>query len=259
MKSNREGLSITEVIVSSFLLALAVVSVAALTQFGARQERRAEQLKVCSQLASSYLAKTREWAQTTPQFQNWTGMEGTFEEAEYPGYTIEVRQFSHPLASICSQLEALHPGPEQRQLLTSSLRLEVEAKGGSESVTLTSLVGPPRDREFASITLASTGLVNPLPRLGEVEFQAQALDTDNQILNDVTFLWSVEAISSTGRIKNQTRWGSSAVFVHHFRVDPALPAPGDIFGPAGNCRVVVEGRYRGISRRAFQELVLSAS
>jgi len=247
MLKRRSGLNLTETIIAVFLISLGVLTVAALIQAGLVANRKAERAFLAAFLAEKHLERVRAYASTTPNFANWSSLDGVASpDPEFPEYTVQVDSELTTVFSPSTSLEARVPAADRRQLTQSYRKVRVRVSWDpadpKESVELYTLVGAPADRELASITLTAGGSVpDPLAQNATVPFSAVGRDASGEVIPDLFFDWSVNTQSSVGSFANVSRDGSDATFMHWYRKDTLTG--NDVHGPPGQCQVNVTGAY----------------
>jgi hypothetical protein len=101
-----------------------------------------------------------------------------------------------------------------------------------KSYSTVSLVGEPL-RPVSGLTLAATAPIpSPLPRDGEVEFTAVALDANNDVIPDVSFRWTVVPLTGQGTITGTALNNTHAFFSNYKMFGPTKTYAG------GTCKVI---------------------
>jgi hypothetical protein len=227
-----------ETITALFLLTSAAMVVVALYHTALQRTTRVHQGATARLLAQAALAQAR--VEATQPFSQMSpaSLAKSYDDPDHPGFHVTVRSSAASQPNPCSSLLPAFPVSDQKILNTSAANLEVEVSwsDGRESFKLNSLVEE-GIAELATVTV--TGSSGPIPGNGTATYTVEARDTNNNIMQDLGFLWWVEPgtgnaliapkkVSQTAVLTNLTRGFDGVTFVQ-----------------PGTCRVAVMARYRG--------------
>ena len=241
---HRFGLSLTEAVLSMFLLAGAGLGLLSLFQSGLRASAVAQKRQVATLLAEQRLAEVRAAFMRIENFETRSGFASNGPVSGFPDYLADVNvQFSR-LESPCSGFQATEP----RRMSSSCAQVEVTVAHppyrGGDRVRLVSYVAEPlrvlADTNPVAINPVS-GVPYPVPPRDSVNFEASARDNRGRPVEDLFYRWSIASGNSNGsvvpRTGQHTRQGQ-------FRNRVMLPTGEQVV--RGTCRVRVVTRCGGV-------------
>lgn len=226
-----------------FLLTAACLLVVSLFHTALRRSRWSQQQSTARMIAARTVAELRRWSTqggfvSDSDLATWNNK--SYADPSQPEYQIHIRARMAQLSSPCSSLERAFASADRRTLDQSAAKVQVDVRWsggrlGSAQVSLVTLLAEsPRTLNLVTIT-GDTGPLTPgLP----VTYTAQALDSANRPIKDLTFVWWVEAGTGTGQIQ-ATRKTDTANFVNQGR-----RADGTTFTTGGTCRIAAMATYQ---------------
>ncbi|MEW6278019.1 MAG: hypothetical protein AB1758_05305 [Candidatus Eremiobacterota bacterium] len=245
----RRGMSLTEVIISFFLLLTACLLVIRLFHSGFRHFQTTQRQAMATRLAEKVLDEVRAWAREPANFRSgWSTYRGvTRTDPDYSGLVarVDCDPAGRVVYSPCSSVEA-SMAPDSRQLDTSIVPVRVSVDwGGNRPVTLMAYCPEPPRTAARVVVRRTGGPADPVPRDAMLDFTAELRDADDLPIMDVTFRWYVDPVApglgnatvdpSTSRDGRQGR-------IRHWCGDDLLGRP--IYRP-GTIRVRARAVYRG--------------
>jgi Tfp pilus assembly protein PilV len=237
----RRGLSLIETLLAIFVLMVVFILFASLFQWVLSSSRRGDEAATAGRLASNRLAELRQWAAQaagpSDNFRSgdWASLSAPV-EAE-PGYQTSVTRIAASCYAPCTQLESLFSQP--RTMSNSCVRVRVRVQWGSNSYDLYSQVTAPPvapHQPYDSNIQISQSSSGTLASGASRELTAQALDANNQPIQDLVYQWNVLPESGTGSLLDMDRNGSRVQFTN----DNPLTTNGSTL------KVAVQATYRGI-------------
>jgi hypothetical protein len=236
-----------------FIFAVALLLVAASSDYALKSGQRSNRESRAALLAQSRLAEIREWCQRTPpnQFANYLGYPnlGSWLADDF-GYESRLDLVAHHTYSPSLASEIFLPADQRRPFDASLLRVRVQVRWGglaNQSYQLVSLISDSRRGWRAATPIEVTQISGALP-LGQglsADFQAVGYDDQGQPIPDLTFRWLVVPGTSCGLLDYQSPDGKKATFTHHM---PKVPGPGFDFASSGEVWVMASARYWGVEQ-----------
>ncbi len=283
------GFSLVETVLAYFLLAGAIYLIVGLFHGGLRAHSRSQRLTEAARVAESTLARVRAWASDPIHFSSpWSGYNGvTFADPDLPGYQVRVdcrppSPDSLDLFSPCRSLEASYLALGIDRCMKASVvpvRIQVSwGRSYQDQVTVWTHIAEPERALAASPTLVGGELTippgpaphplvvrrvggppDPVPRNGEVEFEAQLNDARGIPIRDVMFEWYVVPVTGNATLVDsqldpaQPRSGTTRRVRHCYAQNPSTGAwryaPGAI-------RLRARARYHGVEVLQLSEEVV---
>ena len=232
------GNSLLETIIALFLLTSAALVVVSLYHTALQRTTRVHQGATARLLAETALAQARAEATQPFTLVNPSTLAKSYEDPDQPGFQVTVRSSMASQPNPCSSLLPAFPASDRQILNSSAANLEVEVtwNDGRESYRINSLV----EEGIAELgTLIVTGSSGPVAGSGTSTYTVEARDTNNNIMQDLGFLWWVEPGTGNAMIA-ANKVAQSAVLTNLTR-----GFDGVTFVQPGTCRVAVMARYRG--------------
>ncbi|MEW6278399.1 MAG: hypothetical protein AB1758_07260 [Candidatus Eremiobacterota bacterium] len=265
----RRGVTLTETILSVFVLTAGMLLVVNLLHTSLRYQSQIEERALGARLARLTLARVRAWAWENSGgafnfYGNWAPYAGTTStDPAYPGFTIRVDAdpTGRALFSPCSTLEQTYASlPRRLTRAVVPVRVRVE-RPGSDPVILVSYVGaPPVTLQPLTVTLA--GGATPLAQDATVTLAVSASDGSGTSVDGLAYSWSVEPTGTTPALgtlvvdtdgdgrPDMPRDGSQIVFQHRYRKPDGVT----YLHKDGQCKVIARTRHHG--RDVTGEIVL---
>ena len=195
MRSDR-GLSLAEVVISSFLLAACLVVFGSLLMTSTRYSSRQQQSLIAFMVAERNMEDVRRLARSVGPggygFDSLPELIGPVEDSQESEYLVTRRIQAWQTASPCQSLESIQHPSGIRVLSGSLKRVEIEVKWARGHYSLVGLVGDPR-RELADPPLSVVPM-SPLPTTLEVEktveFTAILKDRFDRPIADAMSVWN---------------------------------------------------------------------
>ena len=242
--SFRRANSLLETIMALFLLAAATLLIVSLFHTALQRSRWSEQQSAAQHIAERTISEIRGWSAqggftAAQDLGSWDGR--TYQDSTLPEFGISIRAKMAALASPCESLETFFPSSQRRRMDLSAAKVQVKvswsgSRPGASQVTLVSFVSE-SPRQLQTVTV--TGNTGPLSAGTPSTFQATAYDSSNRAIQDIAFVWWVEAQTGTGQI-TPSHNGSQAVFVNQARRSDGTP-----FQSGGICRIAAMATYDG--------------
>ena len=199
-RMKNRGLSLTEVVISLFLLSFVALIVLSMTQTGFLHQKRNQELARASLLASKTIAEIRLWAQDIGNFQSdWSTYNTTLTYPEFPNHQVEVRALAagRPLHSPSNELESQWESDPRgtRDLPRAVVPVEITVKwSGNDRDTfriLTYVAEPQRD-----VTGATYAITGPTPdSIGmnqSTKYAISVNDASGRPLQNLLFTWKAD-------------------------------------------------------------------
>jgi hypothetical protein len=208
--------------------------------------QRAEREARASLFAENTLSEVREWAADPVHFSdtNWAPW-ASVTRPEFPDFEARVRKRLLPQTTPSLALEAPWPAAQQARLSESLAQIELSVlwRGQVINQVVSSISEPERQvAPTPAVVVAVVGVLpSPLPKDGEVELQAQLLDTGGDEIADVNFLWAVEPGTGNASIVNLSRDGRRATLRNVY-----IARSGAVYYAGGICQVSALAKYRGL-------------
>lgn len=246
------GLTLTETVISTFLLLIGFLVIARLFHSSLHHQARLDSATLSTLVAERALEGAQEWLRTGSNFEIAETIYNpvTFTDQ---GFQVEVEVAAAvPVASPCTELENNYPVGQRRQLLSSYKPIQVRATFDGQTLVLDSMVGEP-PREVQAVLPVAVGasapIPVPVPKNSSIEFSAQLIDTAGFPIPDVLFSWNVQPINGNGTLEGLTRDGYQRTFRHRMMLYDGTWgfSPGIGPGPLpSRCKVTATALYRGI-------------
>lgn len=254
----RRGLTLTEVIVSLFLLMAGVLVMVNLFHSALRYRREVERKLQGTLMARSLMSEIRGWARDPLNFDsNWTAYDGQLlTDPDFPGFEarVEVEELGRVIYSPCSQFE-VPQGALAHHLDRSLVAVAVEVGWGDPNparrVRLVSYVGePPRQLAATPVVVTRTGgAADPVPPDQTVDARAELRDDTGQPIADVSFSWGIQPSGTApgnGTLLTDTVPRSQQTMtVQHFYVIHPHFTPPETGYAGGELKLRAAARYRG--------------
>ena len=196
------GSSLVETILAIFVLVIAV-SFSALSFHGSMRYQRVVQRKAEGlAFGETVLDQAREWSRVPSNFGGAWTMWSSVTNSSYPDYEVRVAVADRTVAMPCSELALGRPAPERRSLDRSFKVVEATIfYKGQPDARLNTLIGEP-ERLATSVSVTPVGAIpSQLAKDGVLEFEAKALDSNNQVIPDVFFQWTTAPINGNGTVE----------------------------------------------------------
>jgi Tfp pilus assembly protein PilV len=246
-KMGRRALSLLEVIVASFLLSFTALGVLSLTQSAFNSQRRTQHLQDASLIASTHLARIRQWASSaTNYYGSWALYNGVSQGWKGGVYTVRTRctPAGRACDSPCNGLEAdwRSSSHGSRSMPSAVVPVEVTVSWSTDprdTFVVVSYVGEP-DRNPADISMTVTGPTPvSLPMAATCSYAIQAADSASVPFPNIIYSWAVDEryVSETS---TSPRHGRNYSVVRDKTTSPPTPA----IGPNG-LMVRCFGSYAG--------------
>ncbi len=244
------GLSLTETVISTFLLLIGFLVISRLFHSSLRHQTRLDTTTLSTLVAERAMEGARQWAQAGTNFEI---AETIYTPVTYTDQSFQVEVqigAAVAVASPCTELENNYPAAERRQLLASYKPIQVRTTFDGQTLVLDSIIGAPRREVRALVPVAVTGTVPvPLPKNDTIDFTAQLVDTAGNAIPDVFFSWNVQPINGNGSLEGLTRDGYQRTFRHRMMLYDGTWgfSPGVGPGPLpSRCRVTATALYNGV-------------
>lgn len=250
----KRGVSLAEALIAIFMLVLALVVVSAILVQSSQLKRQANFRVSASRLARDRLEQVRNWAQTSANFRSdWSAVVGI--TTPMPGYVVDFTlETSTRLYAPCTQMETSQP---DARALNRSLRQGLVTctwpNSGNQRVILRAAFSAPERQVRAVqpiVITRGTGPVDPIPPNQAVDFTAQLLDVNDQVIEDCFFDWEIQPLSGNGTVTKGSRDGRTGRLSHRFTRN------GLTRNISGQVRVLTHTRYWGRSYEARTDPVV---
>jgi len=260
MKSSG-GLSLLEAVIATFLLLASFLVIVNLFHQGLKYSVRIENQQLAAMVAERQLEQMRSWSEkgsagvynfdTLISVYNGTSSVPT----DYSQFTVTTSVVNSLLYSPSTTLEkglATSPTVVTREIQNSARKVDVRVVWGSNQVAVTSLFSRPTTDFAASnpiqVTLVGSATL-PLGQDLSADFKAQARDTNNQPVTDLTYQWEIVPVSGNGTLV-QTRSGSLATLTN------AVNVAGEIYHTGGSLYLRASARNHGRMTEGLSPLIL---
>jgi type II secretory pathway pseudopilin PulG len=244
-------MSLVETVIALFLLVSAFTVVTNLLFRSTQALVRVEERAFAVSFAETVMDDIAVWAEDSDNFASDWAIWSNATMVEYPGYVAKVTATTPILFTPCRQLEIGKPAAERREIVASyrDLEIAIESKGAELFRLHTRLAEPERPITLVEVKLISGS--TSLAAGGTAILEAVLLDGSNQIVEDVSFRWSVQPDDDgNGTVKSLTTNYAQAELTNVFR-----SSDGTLRQVAGKCRVMAVARYRGQEYRGLSEPV----
>lgn len=254
---SRRGLSLSETVVSLFLMVSACLIFITLMHSMLRYETRSRRLAQASCAAERRLAllqaQLRALGSTWNEASNWTSLQSPQAELDAPGVTTSALIAEKPVLSPCTSLESGFATAQQRSLSHSLLQLEVVSAWGNGSdqrvVLEGAFAGPPPAIHHIEVKQVG-GASSPLPAHSSMQMQARAFDSSGAVIQDVAFAWYVKALTGSARLQPDpsARLGQQCGLTNEvLRPNGSVITfgPDPLSGALRKCRAQVRARWVG--------------
>ncbi len=234
--AKRRGLSLMETIIALFLITVGVLEVAGVFQSAFNSRQRAANTALATAIATKRIAQIRQQATTPTTFSNWSGIDGTANDTEFPDFAVTTSSEWVIQYSPCSLSEKRYT-PNERTMSRSLRKVTVgvswDASKPSSRVEMSALVGAPK------LGFASLGIVESLPTTlswgRSTTLTAVARDAGGNEMPDLFYNWEVIPSSGNANISSN-RSGRTATLLHNLSSGPP-PEP-------RNCVLVLSTVYQ---------------
>lgn len=198
---SKVGLSLTEIVISLFLLSFVALVVLSMTQTGFLHQKRNQELAKASLLASKAIAEIRIWAQDVANYQSdWSRYNTVLTYPEFPNHRVEVRAeaLGRPLDSPSNELESQWSTDPKgtRTLPRAVVPVEITVRwSGNQRDTfriLTYVAEPWRDATGATYTINGPS-PDTLGMNQASQYSIQAADALGRPFENLIFTWRADS------------------------------------------------------------------
>ena len=211
MRSQKRGLSLTELVVSFFLIAYGILIVMQLFQSAMKGQKEAERSLVAANLAERILAEARRRSGTT-----WPPAPfGAIDPDS--GYVYSVQVAAQSLYSPCTTLEMAYPIAQRRALTQSAYRLKVTVNwNGSQSLSAVTMVHRRAPTGVRLRVQPDGPIANPLMPNQVARYRVDPM-SGGVVVPDIFCIWGVTPNDGNGMLYQPDRTGATCGFEHAYR------------------------------------------
>ena len=233
-----------ETIIALFLITVGVLEVAGVFQSAFNSRQRAANTALATAIATKRVAQVRQQATAPAVFSNWSGIDGTTSDTEFPDFAVTTSSEWFVQYSPCSLSEQRYT-PNERTMSRSLRKVTVsvswDSSKPSSRVEMSALVGAPK------LGFASLGIVESLPSSliwgSTTTLTAVARDSGGNAMPDLFYNWEVIPSSGNANVSSN-RSGRTATLLHNLSGGPP-PGP-------GQCELILSTVYqRALQQKKF--------
>lgn len=238
--SRSAGLSLLETLIALFILLSAFTIILSLFLRSTDHQVNVQTKVFSVAFAETLLDDIKVWAADYDNFSgDWTSW-SSVTLPEYPGYEAKVEVIKPRVPDPCTLLESDKPVAD-RTIMTESFRditLVVFHEDVEQLSLQTRLAEPAREIKEVKIESRSGG--TSLAPFAEAELEAMLLDTNDKVVSDVVFRWTVDSVTGNGSVSPQASDSSIGIVKNAY-----IGMDGLTRIVPGTCRVSASARYRG--------------
>lgn len=239
---------------------MGVLQIAGLFQNAYASQQRAAKIAIATTIGAKRLAQVQDAASRLTDFTDWSSIDGTQNDSEFPDFIVSTSSQPSTLYSPCSVKELLYPAAERRVVNRSLRQVEIlvrwDPSKPREKVRFVGFVGvappPPAHPEFDLYKVDLQVQPPSGPTAAPVTLSIYGIDNQPTAkrIPDLFYNWSVSP-GSGNAVSKPTRDGTGVNITNNIDPITGLPLP-----TYGTVNLSAQARYMGIEKSLSTQVEL---